>query len=290
LRRSFPKAEVASAVGAEPTGWQPVVGSGYGSNTARWRVDLDDGPAVFLKFALDDLAAEWLRDEHRVYASVSADFVPRLAGWHDDGGRTLLVVEDLSGAYWPPPWTQPQIDAVLETLDRLHATPPLPGLPRLAHQHDRWDGWNLVAADSGPLVSTGLCSPDWLEAALPALQRASADCRLDGDAFLHFDVRSDNLCLRDGHVLLVDWNLACVGNPQADLVAWLPSLHLEGGPEPWEVFPDTGGLAAFISGYYASRAGLPTPVTAPRVREFQRRQAEVALPWAARELGLTLPL
>ena len=35
-----------------------------------------------------------------------------------------------------------------------------------------------------------------------------------------------------------------------------------------------------------TNAGLPVPATAPAVREFQRRQAEVALPWAARELGL----
>jgi hypothetical protein len=61
----------------------------------------------------------------------------------------------------------------------------------------------------------------------------------------------------------------------------------EGGPEPWEVVADSGGLAALIAGFFASRAGLPPPPTAPTVREFQRRQAEVALPWAARELGLS---
>ena len=140
--------------------------------------------------------------------------------------------------------------------------------------------------DPAPLLATGLCAADWLDAALPVLREAAARCDLGGDSFLHLDVRGDNLCFRAGSVLIVDWNLACVGNPLLDVVAWLPSLRLEGGPEPWEVVPDSGGLAALVAGYFASRAGLPPPATAPRVRDFQRRQAEVALPWAARELGL----
>ncbi|OLE18854.1 MAG: hypothetical protein AUG88_02720 [Actinobacteria bacterium 13_1_20CM_4_68_12] len=112
---------------------------------------------------------------------------------------------------------------------------------------------------------------------------------LEGEAFLHLDVRSDNLCLKEGRAVLVDWNFAHVGNPLLDIVGWLPSLRLEGGPDPWELVPDSQGLAALLAGYFASRAGLPTPATAPRVREFQRRQAEIALPWAARELGFPPP-
>ena len=112
---------------------------------------------------------------------------------------------------------------------------------------------------------------------------------LAGEAFLHLDVRSDNLCLQEGRAVLVDWNFAHVGNPLLDVVGWLPSLKLEGGPDPWELVPDSQGFAALLAGYFASRAGLPPPATAPRVREFQRRQAEIALPWAARELGLPPP-
>jgi len=114
-------------------------------------------------------------------------------------------------------------------------------------------------------------------------------CALAGEAFLHLDVRSDNLCLRDERAVLVDWNLAHVGNPLLDIVCWLPSLKLEGGPDPWELVADSQGFAALLGGFFASRAGLPPPPTAPTVREFQRRQAEVALPWAARELGLPPP-
>jgi hypothetical protein len=93
----------------------------------------------------------------------------------------------------------------------------------------------------------------------------------------------------DGRAVLVDWNLACRGNGRFDIAFWLPSLRLEGGPEPWELLPGSGTLAAAVAGFFASRAGLPPPAGAPTVRAFQRAQAEVALSWTARELGLTSP-
>jgi aminoglycoside phosphotransferase (APT) family kinase protein len=178
---------------------------------------------------------------------------------------------------------------VCAALDELHATPPPAGLPLMADEREWLNGWELVAEDAEPLLSTGLCSRPWLEQALPTLLETGRTCALEGDSFLHLDVRSDNLCLRDGRAVLVDWNLAHVGNPLLDVVAWLPSLKLEGGPEPWELVADSQGFAALLAGFFAARAGLPPPPTAPRVREFQLRQAEVALPWAAGELELPPP-
>ena len=121
------------------------------------------------------------------------------------------------------------------------------------------------------------------------LLRAAADAQLDGDELLHLDVRSDNLCFNGRDAVLVDWNLACTGNGQFDVAFWLPSLRLEGGPEPWEVLPGAGPLAAAVAGFFAARCALPAPSGAPTVREFQLRQLEVALPWAARELGQAPP-
>ena len=289
MQKTFPAAELAAAVGAAPVRRTAVRGAGYGTNTAKWRVELDDRRRVFVKLALDDLAAGWLRDEAHVYTAGPAPFLPAFVAWHDEAGQTLLVIEDLADAYWPPPWSPEQISAVLATLDLLHATNPPANLPSLEEARSRLEGWPDVAADPGPLLSTGLCSPEWLATALPALATASQECVLAGNAFLHLDVRSDNLCFHGKRVLLVDWNLACVGDPLIDTVAWVPSLRLEGGPEPWVLVPDSGGLSALLAGFFASRAGLPPPATAPTVREFQRRQAVVALEWAARELGLPPP-
>jgi Ser/Thr protein kinase RdoA (MazF antagonist) len=139
------------------------------------------------------------------------------------------------------------------------------------------------------LLATDLCSRARLQDALPLLVEASDAAQLGGEELLHFDVRSDNLFFLDRRVVLVDWNHACVGPGHFDVAFWLPSLRLEGGPDPWDVLPEAGGLAAAVAGFFAARAGLSPPAGAPTVREFQRRQAEIALPWAARELGLPPP-
>jgi aminoglycoside phosphotransferase (APT) family kinase protein len=147
-------------------------------------------------------------------------------------------------------------------------------------------GWREIASDSRPFLSLGICSAAWLETALPVLRTAAEAAPIDGDALLHLDVRSDNICLADRGAVLVDWNWVHRGNPDLDLAAWAPSLHAEGGPPPEQLLRDAGELAAALAGFFAARAGRPPPTTAPRVREVQRAQLAVALPWACRELGL----
>jgi hypothetical protein len=278
----MPRKNFERLLGAHVVCEQHLESGGYGRVNVHWRVELDDGRSVFVKQALTPEAEDWLRTERLVYENVAGSFMPEFHG----GDETVLVIEDLSAADWPPPWTEERIGLVLAALDELHATQPPAGLPRLDDQRARVVGWPAVRDDPEPLLSTGLCSREWLDLALPALVRAGEDAELDGEELLHFDVRSDNLCFRDGAAVLVDWNLACVGNGRFDVAFWLPSLQLEGGPQPWQVLPDAGALAAAVAGFFAARAGLPPPAGAPTVREFQRRQAEVALPWAAQELGL----
>jgi hypothetical protein len=107
-----------------------------------------------------------------------------------------------------------------------------------------------------------------------------------GDDFLHLDIRSDNLCFVGDRALIVDGNLVCIGNSLLDIAFWLPSLHAEEGPQPEDVSPESGVFAGAISGFFASRAGLPLISSAPRVRGVQLQQLRTALPWAARVLGL----
>ena len=283
---SFPAQEVARAAGAQPVTWQAVESAGYGRVNAHWRATLEDGSRVFVKQALTDEAAGWLRKERAIYESVRGSFMPAYVGAHEHGPTAVLVLEDLSQAAWPPPWSAERIDAVLASLEELHETPPPAGLPSLEARRGDVVGWDLVHADPEPLVATSLCSRGWLDEALPTLRRAGDSAELGGGDILHFDVRSDNLCFVDGRTVLVDWNLACTGNGRFDVAFWLPSLRLEGGPQPWEVLPGAGALAAAVAGFFAARAGLPPPPGAPTVRDFQRAQAAVALAWAAQELDL----
>ncbi len=263
---------------------RPATG-GY-TNALRRIVTLADGRTAFVKSAVDDQTRGWLEAEQRIYAAAGGSFMPQVLAAEPG----VLVLEDLSDAHWPPPWRDGDVQAVLDALDALHAVTPPPGLPRPQEADDLRGGWPDVAADPEPFLSLGLASRDWLETSLPALLEAAARAELDGDRLVHLDIRSDNLCLRDGRCVIVDWNWAARGNPQLDLAFWLPSLRLEGGPEPealgGEIDPE---LAALCAGFFACRAGLEEIPIAPRLRTVQRAQLEVALPWAARALGLSRP-
>jgi thiamine kinase-like enzyme len=274
---------VSRLLGRRVVSLEEIDGGGY---TAAYRAiaELDDGLSVFVKAGTEELTSQFLRDEIRVYRSLQAPFMPAFHG-ADDGEPPILVIEDLRGGRWPPPWDSDSIDAVRQTLAALAASEP----PEWLEPVDReWltAGWAEVERDPEPFLATGMRSREWLDASLPVLREAAETARVDGDALLHLDVRSDNVCLTERGAVLVDWNQACRGNPELDVAAWLPSLRLEGGPDPEAILPGGGGFAAVLAGLWASRVGLPPPPTAPKVRQAQRAQLEVALAWASRELDL----
>ena len=272
-------------------GWRAVTHGGY-TPARRWVVALEDGRTVFVKVATDELTASWLRDEHVTYSVLrGAPFMPGYVGWADDGERPVLVLEDLSAGRWPPPWDRAMVAAVLAALRQIAATPPPEGTS-LAEDDARevGGGWDEIAKDPSPFLALGLCEPAWLGTHLDALRAAAAEAPFAGDALLHFDVRSDNICIREGRAVLVDWNMATVGNPHLDVAFWLPSLQAEGGPRPEHVLPDADArLVTAVAAFFCARAGRPPIPNAPRVREVQLSQARTALPWAARVLGLPEP-
>jgi len=268
-------------LGTEAENWARVVSRGYSINE-HWTAGFADGSRAFLKLASVDPSPQWVRDERHVFECVDGAFMPLFLGF-EDGDKPLLILEDmLPDARWPPPWHQGDVDAVLAALREVASAPLTGELPRLAT--NGWTSWHDVAQDPAPFLELGIVSAAWLERSLPALLEASDRTPLDGESLVHCDVRSDNLCLRSGHAVLLDWNHARIGNPEFDVAFWLPSLVLEGGPEP-ETF-GVDEFAVFVAGFFAALAGLPAPAGAPRVRSFQRAQLEVALPWASRVLGL----
>ena len=248
--------------------------------------EFEDGSTAFVKVGAEEITSEFLLEELRFYESVTGPFMPALVGL-DARDPPLLVLEDLSGARWPPPWDGAAIEAVRETLAAVWGTPAPGWVPPITDERE-WllGGWGNVASDAEPFFSLRLCSAKWLDGSLPTLRSAAESAPIAGDALLHLDVRSDNLCLADRGAVLVDWNLVHTGNPDLDLAAWLPSLWLEGGPAPEELLPGAGELAGALAGFFLSRAGLPPPPTAPLVRQIQLAQGEVALAWACRELAI----
>jgi hypothetical protein len=283
---------VAAALSARPVAWERV-DRGLQTAAGRWIVTTSDGRRAFVKIGWTLDTASWIRDEHLFYARMrGAPFVPALVGWFDDGERPVLALEDLSDAAWPPPWDRSRVERVMACLEEVAATTPPADLPSARSSQWGLDGWPEIARDPSRFLSLGRCSRAWLDRALPVLAEASSRARFDGAALLHFDVRSDNLCLRGDRAVLVDWNFACVGNPLFDVAAWLPSLHAEGGPEPETILPTTdevAAIAALLAGNFAARAPRPEIPEAPHVRQLQRAQLATALPWAARALELPPP-
>jgi hypothetical protein len=264
----------------------PVHG-GY-TPAERWVVDFGAGRA-FAKVATTELTGTLLRREAIVYQRLRAPFMPRLIAWQDHVTRPILLIEDLSTARWPSRWTAEDVGAVVSTLRRLHELDA--DLPSYAQVHgSRSPGWRTVAADPTPFLSLGSVDETWLSRHLPTLLDAEAGCDPSGNAVTHWDVRSDNICITDHGAILVDWAEACRSNAKLDLGFWLPSLAFEGGPAPEDILPDEPGIAAWVAGFFAARAGLPGIPDAPRVRKVQLEQLSTALPWAARALGLRSPV
>src|SRR5436190_17282364 len=186
---------VTAIRGRRPETWRHAAG-GY-TPAERWVVRFPDGATAFVKAGtpVNAEVAGLLRTEHRLYESVRGPFLAEVLGWSDEGDdRPVLLLEDLSDADWPPPWTQDRVHRVLTMLDQVAATQVPSWVTPLEELGRELAGWHRVAESPMEFLSLGLCSPAWLDEALPTLVQAEASARLAGDSLMHVDVRSDNIC------------------------------------------------------------------------------------------------
>jgi Ser/Thr protein kinase RdoA (MazF antagonist) len=293
------------------------VWGGY-SPTPTFRLRLADGRRAFFKAASPD-STPFARIAHgreeRVYRELwelIAGWAPRLLGAFERVEWRVMLLEDL-GPKSAPPWTPALARNVARALGAFHAATadrPLPAwLPRpAAHAVMGIDppAWTLSADETGKLA--GLAGPRmreasaWLRAHRPALAEAArgvADPSLR-HAFVHLDVRSDNLRWLGGRLYLFDWPHVGVGPPEFDAAAFAQAVTVEGGADPEQVMAWYGerypvdpravdASVAAVAGYFADHAWAPEIPALPRVRTFQRQQLKVTLAWAARQLGLAHP-
>ena len=117
-----------------------------------------------------------------------------------------------------------------------------------------------------------------------------------GNTLLHNDVRADNLLITASGVLFVDWPHACIGAPWFDVVAFAPSVAMQGGPDPeWLLAqaPSAAGadpdavtaVVAAVTGYFVRQSLRPAPRGLPTVRDFQAAQGRHALRWLRHRTG-----
>ena len=276
---------VETIVGQRVVALDEIPGAGGYTPALRRIATLADGSTVFVKAAASELTAAWLEAEQRSYAALAGrSFVPQVLGG-DDG---VLVLEDLRHGHWPPPWRPGDVDRVLRTLADVARTPPPADAADLeAATGQQLRRWHAIAEDPEPFLGLGHCTRAWFDRVIDTLVDAESRGTLEGDALVHFDVRSDNLCLLDDRVVLIDWNNTARGRADFDLVAFAQGVTVEGGPPPDEIAPDADPcLVAMLTSYFARNAPKPVIPDAPRVRDIQLAQLRVCLPWMTRLLGL----
>jgi hypothetical protein len=210
---------------------------------------------------------------------------PRLLSSYDDNDWVALVLEDIDGRRPDLPWTDEDVTAVARSLDvlsraRAHAS--LRPFADVTHVLSGWD--DVAAAPEGvdPRLLARL--PQMLEA------QSLAQEVTEGDALVHWDARADNVIVRDGTAVLLDWAWASRGAGWLDTLLLALDFTVQGGPDP-DAFlaarPVTAGVpphhlravVGAIVGVWTDRAGRPVPPGLPTIRQWQAHCRDHALRW-----------
>lgn len=259
------------------------------------RLRLADGRRVFAKAVGPEPNPDspgFHRREARVAAALPPETpAPRFLLSLDEDEWVALVFEDVAGREPELPWRQEELARVLDALAALaEALTPAPiAAPPVEEALDElFHGWRTLERDVDDWAAEHLDE-------LRALEAGWAGAAL-GETLLHCDVRADNILLTQERVVFVDWPHACVGAAWVDLLAFLPSVAMQGGPHPWEIFEShpvgrevpRGRLQpvlAALAGFFLQRSTLPAPPGLSTLRDFQRGQGVEALAWLRRSLG-----
>jgi hypothetical protein len=281
----------------QPGGFSPGVAA---------RLRLADGRRVFVKAVsgrINSYSPGMHRREARIAAALSPSVpTPRFLDAYDDGDWIALIFEDIDGTIPRTPWQRPELDRVLNAIGQLSSLlTPAPILVEPVGEilPNVFVGWKRLAAgvESG---EDDLRDVDpWVQrhlAELVALEAASPDAAAGGTTLLHADLRADNILLTPSRVFFVDWPWASRGAAWVDLLFMLPSVTMQRGPKPWEIFdahplgrsaPPVAvtSVVAAVAGFMIQGARLPPPPGLPTVRAFQRDQGLPALEWLKRRTG-----
>ncbi|MDQ6709585.1 MAG: phosphotransferase [Candidatus Dormibacteraeota bacterium] len=269
------------------------------------RLRLRDGRRVFVKAVSSDPnpnSPGMHRREARIAAALPATVpTPRFLFLHDDGEWVALAFEDVDGRMPVTPWQAQELELVLSAVTRMATslTPSPISLATIAEvDDDDFRGWRrlLTAAATGVDHLAGL--DPWAQRNLEALAELEARWPqgAEGTTLLHVDLRADNMLITEDRVVVVDWPHAAIGAAWIDLMFLLPSVAMQGGPMPWELFDShpvakdadperVNAVLAAIAGFFIGQSRQPPPPGLPTLRQFQRDQGLPALAWLKRRTG-----
>lgn len=285
--------------------------------SATFRLALADGRRAFFKGIWRESNPHMhraLEVEERVYREMGdwiSPWAPAFLGaLHQDDWHALLL-EDLGPADVPP-WGMGKLRAAALGFAEFHLKNVDEEIPHWISRDDwqQWaDVWSRLRDEDGAISHAARLAEErapeaeaWLRSALPELDAASRRVRDIGPPFtlLHEDTRSDNVRVTRGRLRLFDWNWLSYGPAEFDVAAFAEGIAADGGPPvnefvhayqkraPVRADPLRWCVAGF-AGYFTSVPSRPPPPGLPRLRDVQRRQFKICLPWAARLLDLPEP-
>ncbi|RXK86101.1 phosphotransferase [Filimonas effusa] len=262
------------------------------SAALRYSIELEDKSKVFVKAATDDQTAGWLRTEHSVLASYQDNFMPEIINWIDEFVNfPILITQDFSNAFWAASdkgvhWRKGDIELLLDTVKKLSTIKGRHLLPKLENHNT--GVWAKIAEDPEGFLKLKMCSGNWLMHSIDYLIEAESKVDKTGETLVHGDIRSDNICIDGSRVVFVDWSNACIGSADHDLVNLLPTLHLEGGPDPFQIMPDAASQAAALCATHIRR--LSNDKSMPFwLKDVFKKLIAIELEWAAQCLHLDRP-
>jgi aminoglycoside phosphotransferase (APT) family kinase protein len=265
------------------------------------RVKTARGERVFLKAVCSSPNPESPiihRREARIAAALPARApAPRLHWSHNEDGWVVLAFDDIEGRTPQLPWKRDELERVLDALRALaDALTPSPVQLESAAQRlaPLFRGWRSLAADVAGHAGLDPTVREHLDE-LVELEARALDATT-GTSLVHLDIRADNILLTDDQVFFVDWPWAAIGARWLDLMAMLPSVAMQGGPEPeplWNAHPLSGGVdradadavLAALAGFFTYASMQPDSPGLPTLRAFQAGQGEVARRWIAERRG-----
>jgi Ser/Thr protein kinase RdoA (MazF antagonist) len=197
-----------------------------------------------------------------------------------------VATEALDGTNPAQPWRPDELATFLRTAEELARvlTPSPIDAPTVVDRlAGDFTGWRTMAAQRPGLDRLAALEAGWVEAAA-------------GTTLMHCDLRADNVVLTAAGAYVVDWPHACLGPAWLDLLLALPSIAMQGGADPEEIWasyppgrcadPDAvNAILAAAAGYFVHSGQMPVPPHIPNIRRFQRAQGEAALAWLRRRLS-----
>jgi aminoglycoside phosphotransferase (APT) family kinase protein len=209
----------------------------------------------------------------------------RLLSAYDDGVWVVLVLEDVEGRRPEVPWRGADVTSMAAALERVGAVRAPAALPSFADATDVLGAWDEVAADPEGM-------PAELLARLPEFLGRQALARevTVGERLVHWDARADNVLVRGGEAVLLDWAWASRGAPWLDTLLLAMDFRIQGGPDP-DAFLTSASLTrdvpprhlasvvAGMVGVWLERARRPAPAGLPTIRAWQAHCGAAALDW-----------